>query len=210
MPAQHALAASEAATAAALADAVRGADRSKARRAGAAGFVLADLNFKVVYANQGGAEILSYPQQPRTPADWTAVVQQRLRTIFQGNRLATEGAAVRFRSGRRRYVCQPTLLESSGRPPMVALVLERLCRDPLEVEDLGRRYHLSPRESETVLHLVQGLTTKKIAERMSVSPNTVKQFVRLTMTKMGVTTRSGIVGKLLTGEAARGSFSSKG
>jgi DNA-binding NarL/FixJ family response regulator len=41
------------------------------------------------------------------------------------------------------------------------------------------------------------LTTKEIAHRMSVSPNTIKQFVKLTMSKMGVTTRSGIIGKLI-------------
>jgi len=34
---------------------------------------------------------------------------------------------------------------------------------------------------------------------MSVNPNTVKQFVRLIMRKMGVTTRSVIVGKLVAG-----------
>ena len=63
--------------------------------------------------------------------------------------------------------------------------------------DVSRRFHLSPRERETVSLLSEGLTTKEIAHRMSVSPNTIKQFVKLTMSKMGVTTRSGIIGKLI-------------
>jgi DNA-binding CsgD family transcriptional regulator len=42
------------------------------------------------------------------------------------------------------------------------------------------------------------LTSKEIATRLEISPNTVKAFVRLVMVKMGVTTRSGIVGKLLS------------
>jgi DNA-binding NarL/FixJ family response regulator len=33
---------------------------------------------------------------------------------------------------------------------------------------------------------------------MHVSPNTVKQFVRLIMSKMGVTTRPGILGRVFT------------
>jgi DNA-binding CsgD family transcriptional regulator len=33
---------------------------------------------------------------------------------------------------------------------------------------------------------------------MQISPNTVKTFVRLIMVKMGVSTRSGLVGKILT------------
>jgi len=32
---------------------------------------------------------------------------------------------------------------------------------------------------------------------MSISPNTVKAFLRLIMVKMGVTSRSGVVGKIL-------------
>jgi DNA-binding CsgD family transcriptional regulator len=41
-----------------------------------------------------------------------------------------------------------------------------------------------------------GLTSKEVATRMNISPNTVTAFLRLIMVKMGVTTRSGIVGKL--------------
>ena len=32
---------------------------------------------------------------------------------------------------------------------------------------------------------------------MSISPNTVKAFLRVIMVKMGVTSRSGVVGKIL-------------
>ena len=44
--------------------------------------------------------------------------------------------------------------------------------------------------------LLQGLTSKEIAVRMGISPNTVKAFLRLVMVKMGVSTRSGIVGRI--------------
>ena len=42
-----------------------------------------------------------------------------------------------------------------------------------------------------------GLSSKEIASRMSISPNTVKAFLRVIMVKMGVTSRSGVVGKIL-------------
>jgi DNA-binding CsgD family transcriptional regulator len=35
-----------------------------------------------------------------------------------------------------------------------------------------------------------------MADRMKISPNTVKSFLRLVMVKMGVSTRSGILGKI--------------
>jgi DNA-binding CsgD family transcriptional regulator len=80
---------------------------------------------------------------------------------------------------------------------MAAMVLERHNGDLVSLGDAGQRFRLSQRECETVQHLVMGLTTKEVAKRMGVSPNTIKQFVRLVMSKMGVTTRSGIVGKLI-------------
>jgi DNA-binding CsgD family transcriptional regulator len=49
--------------------------------------------------------------------------------------------------------------------------------------------------------LLQGLTSKEIAARMSISPNTVKAFLRLVMVKMGVSTRSGIVGRVVGPQA---------
>jgi DNA-binding CsgD family transcriptional regulator len=82
---------------------------------------------------------------------------------------------------------------------MVALLLERCPQEGLDLSEASRRFHLSRRERETVQHLMHGLTTKEVAACMNVSPNTVRQFVRLIMTKMSVTTRSGIVGKLLGG-----------
>jgi DNA-binding CsgD family transcriptional regulator len=45
--------------------------------------------------------------------------------------------------------------------------------------------------------LIEGMTTKEMAQALGLSPNTIKSFLRLVMAKMGVSTRSGIVGKLL-------------
>jgi DNA-binding CsgD family transcriptional regulator len=42
-----------------------------------------------------------------------------------------------------------------------------------------------------------GLTSKGLARKMSISPNTVNAFLRLIMVKMGVTSRAGVMGKLL-------------
>jgi DNA-binding CsgD family transcriptional regulator len=45
--------------------------------------------------------------------------------------------------------------------------------------------------------LGEGLTSKEIAIRMNISPNTVNSFVRLMMVKMGVSSRSAIIGKIV-------------
>jgi DNA-binding CsgD family transcriptional regulator len=57
-------------------------------------------------------------------------------------------------------------------------------------------YHLTDREQEALIGITMGLTCKEVAERMDISPNTVRAFLRLIMIKMGVPTRAGIVGRL--------------
>jgi DNA-binding CsgD family transcriptional regulator len=58
-------------------------------------------------------------------------------------------------------------------------------------------YRLTEREAEVLEGISLGLTSKMLADRMNISPNTVNAFLRMIMIKLGVTTRAGIVGKLL-------------
>ena len=78
--------------------------------------------------------------------------------------------------------------------PSIAITVER---DRGALRDLAERFQLTDREREAVEHLAEGLTSKEIALRMKVSPNTVKTFLHLVMIKMGVTTRSGVIGKMI-------------
>ena len=167
---------------------------------GETGFLLSDRSLKPIYTNGAANSILCYPNASGATAN-PAVVQERIRSILPVEPFITGLSPASFLSGRRRYTCRSFVVEShdNSAPAMVALVLERRPRDPIDLVAVSRHFHLSPRESETVLHLIHGLTTKEVAQRMGVSPNTVKQFVRLIMSKMGVTTRSGIVGKLIRG-----------
>jgi DNA-binding CsgD family transcriptional regulator len=100
-------------------------------------------------------------------------------------------------------VCRMFVLErefNGGSKPAIAIALERRGR---VLTDLAARFQLTDREIEAVQHLADGLTSKEIAQRMDISPNTVKAFLRLIMLKMRVTTRSGVIGKMVSG-APRG------
>jgi DNA-binding CsgD family transcriptional regulator len=63
-----------------------------------------------------------------------------------------------------------------------------------------QQFNLTQREQDVLVHLLQGIRNKEIANRMNVSPNTVRTFLRLIMIKTGVSSRSAIVGKILTAQ----------
>lgn len=76
------------------------------------------------------------------------------------------------------------------------LLIERTASKLLPLSHLFNDYHLTPREQKTAELLAKGLTNKEIAARMGVSVNTVKAFIRFAMLKVGVSTRTGIIGRL--------------
>lgn len=104
-----------------------------------------------------------------------------------------------FISGRRRYLCQKFPVASSSTTSLqegaIAILLER-STPQFDGARIAVQFHLSQREKETMELLVHGLTSKEIAHRMEISPNTVKAFLRLIMVKMSVTTRSGLVARV--------------
>lgn len=98
-----------------------------------------------------------------------------------------------FKSGRRRYFCRAFSVGSSRKQSYaaaVAVLLERGLSGLIPISQLSQQYRLTQREAETLVYSLQGLSSKEIANRMNVSTNTVKTFLRLVMIKTGVTSRS--------------------
>lgn len=170
------------------------------------GFLLLDTSLNLIASNPEAVQILSYPSKPDRIKQLNVFLSDRLRTVLVDSP-GTEGNGVReYQSGRRRYICRKFQIDCNGRyspQPAIAMILERTATPDLALEEVCRQFDLTQRERETVELLVQGLTTKEIANRLSISPNTVKAFVRIVMVKMSVSTRSGIVGRL-TGARALG------
>jgi len=65
------------------------------------------------------------------------------------------------------------------------------------IYEAALKYNLTEREQEALKGVSMGLSNKQLAERMNISPNTVRAFLRFIMVKMGVTSRSAIVAKIL-------------
>ncbi len=169
-------------------------------RASAAGFLLVDPSLKPVYLNAEALEILAYPNGAKNTKPLEKFLVEKLRSIFPEQEVAAKSAHVKeVKSGNRRYFCRVFSLSSlspkQGQPAL-AILIER-SRPPLDVVHIAGEFQLTGREWQAVELLTHGLTSKEIANRMGISPNTVKAFLRLIMIKTGVSTRSGIVGKIL-------------
>lgn len=168
------------------------------RVASTTGLILVDSTGRPLYYNCEAMAVLTYSRQGKKPENAEDLLPPELQMILPDRDDATRDIRD-FASGRRRYVCRLLALNSSAGKRSGSLTAVLLERDSARVTSFSKvteRFHLTLREQEMVGLLTFGLTSKEIADRMSISPNTVKTFFRLVMTKMGVSTRAGIVGKI--------------
>jgi DNA-binding CsgD family transcriptional regulator len=165
------------------------------------GFLVMDASLKLIYANAEAVRILVYPENPQKIKSLDSFLTEKIRSaLLKQPSSPKAGFVAELRSGRRRYLCRAFSLSPYSKNPgdqeSLALQFERTRQVTLNGSQIAERFNLTPREQQTLEYLIQGLTSKEIASRMNISPNTVKAFLRLIMVKMGVTTRSGIVGML--------------
>jgi DNA-binding CsgD family transcriptional regulator len=169
---------------------------------GGLGLVVVDRSLNLVASNIEAIQILTFPAAAQKIPNLEGWLTKRIRGSLVDRGSPTAFTFVEeFKSARRTYHCRSFPLNLNGNaqaPSHLALVLllERNATGGVKLDEIGARFGLTPREQETVRLLFEGLTSKEIAGRMKISPNTVKAFLRLVMVKMGVSTRSGIVGKI--------------
>ena len=168
------------------------------------GFLVADASLRLIFANSDAIAILSYPglASPNV-AD---VFEKKIRpALIDAGGVAANGnghAITKFKSGRRTYSCRAFLLNSNSNGRGIngnatLLMLERGVPGRLPLSQIAQQFRLTQREQQAVALLLQGLSNKEIAEIMGVSSNTVKAFLRMATVRMGVSSRSGIVIKVL-------------
>ncbi len=157
------------------------------------GLVLLDSSLKPLAFDRGAATILNHPNQSGIP-------EEILRVIRPCKPSELSSVKAIYHRGKNEYVCRAYLVEYAGglfAEPIVALHLQRDSYMTSAMHEAATKYNLTGREQEALEGISMGLTNKELAERMNISPNTVRAFLRLVMVKMGVTTRSGIVAKIL-------------
>jgi DNA-binding CsgD family transcriptional regulator len=165
------------------------------------GFLMLDPSLNLISFNTEAVRILGYPNDIERLAGSAPLLSEEIRSKLINWPVPGESVfATEFRSGRRRYFCRAFTVDSSPQHPVqptIAMVLERGPSRLVALAQACEQFNLTRREQEVLEYLLQGMGGKEIAKRMNVSPNTVKAFVRLIMIKMGVSSRSAIVGKVV-------------
>jgi len=168
----------------------------------AAGFLLMDSSLRLLSFNAEAVEILNYPDKLANLTQANALLAAKIRsTLVSGQARGETPFVTEFQSGRRRYFCRAfsmDLFDKDPSHPSIAVLLERGPSGLLPLSLASQQFNLTQREQEVLEYLLQGLSSKAIANRMNLSPNTVKAFLlRMTMIKTGVCSRSAMVVKLI-------------
>jgi DNA-binding CsgD family transcriptional regulator len=170
-----------------------------ATRSASDGLVIVDGAFKPVALNKGAEAILAdINGAPVGSLGWAILPGDLLNLLKAQNDL--DAATVYLKARGHEYSCRTFVINSQGgstSEPMLALYLTQETSVVSAVLQVGTEYRLTDREQEALIGVAMGLSSKELALRMNISPNTVKAFLRMIMIKMGATTRAGIVGKLI-------------
>jgi DNA-binding CsgD family transcriptional regulator len=171
------------------------------------GLVLMDMSFRTIAFDRGAATILSDLQGPGMQHAPSFSIPPEIQKAIRDSRLGDlPDVKVRLHMGSRDYKCHAFLVKShSDSLPheMVVLHLERDSSPADRVTDLSAEYQLTAREQEALRGIAMGLTSKELADRMEISPGTVKSFLRMIMIKLGVRTRGAILAKLIEYNGAK-------
>jgi DNA-binding CsgD family transcriptional regulator len=86
---------------------------------------------------------------------------------------------------------------ADGLGRIILAVLRDYTRSPYRrVEDFAAHYRLSPREREVLLLLIQGLDTASLADRLGISPHTVRDHLKNVFRKTSNRSRSELMSAL--------------
>jgi DNA-binding CsgD family transcriptional regulator len=174
------------------------------------GTLIFDLSGRLLYYNSQAFSLLSKSKASLGKGGSPLNFPSELLDLYQKTRLRLEED---LQSGMKEVdqavlddPSNPITLRSfavgNGVPPRdrirILIMLEPSPRE--DGTDLGKTaaaFKLSPREVEVVQRILDGLTYPAIAEALYVSPETVKTHVKHIMRKLGVSTRSQIMAKLM-------------
>jgi DNA-binding CsgD family transcriptional regulator len=155
-----------------------------------------------------GAEAWSWSCAPRAGS------RAKMKSANGGCPALLAGAS-RVRCGKRMITfCEMSdgaastvlFLRSASRPPFTEeerLLARIVCEEipwlhepPAQLPTPAKARHLSPRQRETLQHLMTGLSYREVSQRMGISPNTVLGYVKDLYRHYGQHSRASLITRL--------------
>jgi DNA-binding CsgD family transcriptional regulator len=160
-----------------------------------------DSSLNLISFNTEAMKVLSYPYNLAGLERQEDFIAGKVRSsLLRPESMSESPFVTEFRSGRRRYFCRVFLVAADSKDPSqpsLAVLLERGPSEVIPLSQVSQQFNLTQREREALGYLLQGLSSKAIANRMSISPNTVRAYMRMLMVKTGVSSRSAMVSKII-------------
>lgn len=162
------------------------------------GIILVDGGLRPIGVDDGAALILRDFADSGAPSmrDLPEAILDAVRRCRAGNH---PGGKSIVRLGSSDYECRSYRVDPCDgvvTQTVYAIHLHRQLSEWDLVSHISSEYHLTDRERETLRGIASGLSSKELAAQMSISPNTVKSFLRLIMGKMSVSSRAAILAKM--------------
>ncbi|HLV59660.1 MAG TPA: LuxR C-terminal-related transcriptional regulator [Natronosporangium sp.] len=170
------------------------------------GVLTFDLAGQVTSINdQAGAWLAELPAGPALPTDlgievpvWMTVTVLRAAAVRHGAGDGTARTRVRSRRG-QWLACHATCLRGTGGGVDQTVVMLDAA-DPAELAPIiAEAYDLTDREQQIVRMIARGVGTAGIAQRLYLSPHTVRDYVKTILHKVGVSSRGELVASLYAG-----------
>jgi len=165
--------------------------------------------------NREAHEILSYTSSPSRKRikphldvlllymKWKKTLDKRLKEKAKAEgKDTTHGSFIElFKSGKRQYIVRGVRLyedeSSSEQNTQYMFILERIRSDLLNIPKIAREWNLNTREQDVRQLLFSDMSNKEIAHALGLTLNTVKTYIKHVMRKLGVSSRAGIISRIL-------------
>jgi DNA-binding CsgD family transcriptional regulator len=160
------------------------------------GFLLLDASLRPVFADPTVRSALAGPGESSSVFSAGLI---RFKFVVEQLMSAGQPPAEFDFAGRRWRWSQFSCNCCDGGPQMLhAFVLGPLDPPTSHTVAIAAMYRLTQREAVALELYLQGLSAKEVAESMSVAPSTAKTFLRSICGKLGVTSRSELMSRVLS------------
>jgi DNA-binding NarL/FixJ family response regulator len=168
------------------------------------GVVVINETNEILYLNQEAQSILSTfnadnVSSDKNPADISKAIVDSIRESL-GSLTDTASACIHCNNSNNTYALRAIPLHQpnqKGKRCILVLIEGITIQHKFDLKAVQKKFGLTKRETEVTFCLTKGLTNKEIANTLSLSPETVHDYVKQIMKKLKTTTRAGIVGTIL-------------